>query len=539
MELNNDALSGRSRELLALGYELPCYDREIVAKETERAPEWIHFGAGNIFRAFIAELSQTLLNGGHMKTGILVAEGYDEEILDVAYRPYDNLAIAATLCAGGDIRKTVVGSIAASLTMNRGTADWAALEKAFAAPTLKMVSLTITEKGYNITDGKGEFFPAVAKDMTAGPGGAESYTGRIAALCHARYLAGRLPLALVSMDNCSHNGSRLEKAMVAFAEGWEKNGLTDKGFTDYIKDRATISFPWSMIDKITPRPDDSVREMLEKDGFFGMAPRITAKRSFVAPFVNAEEAQYLVIEDAFPNGKLPLDKAGVIFTERETVDLVETMKVATCLNPLHTALAVLGCLLGYTRISAEMKDEDLKKIVEIIGYQEGLPVVADPGVIDPRAFIDEVINTRFPNPFLQDTPQRIATDTSQKICVRFGKTIQKYAANEALDIRDLRCIAFVIAAWCRYLTAVDDNGEAFTPSDDPLMAELAPRFTALKLGADIDVHTVLEPVLRDARIMSVDLYEVGLGETVEKFFAELMRAPGAVRARLHRLVTEG
>lgn len=538
MELKKDTLTGRAKELIARGYELPCFNRDIIKENTDRAPEWIHFGAGNIFRAFIACLSQELLNGGFMKTGIIVAEGYDEEILDIAYRPYDDLAIAATLCAGGDIRKTLVGSVVKSLSMTRGTDDWAELEKAFIAPSLKMVSLTITEKGYNITDSKGEPFPAVKEDMVSGPDRATSYIGRIAALCYKRYLAGKLPLALVSMDNCSHNGSRLEKAMVAFAEGWEKNGLTDKGFTDYINDRGVISFPWSMIDKITPRPDDSVREMLEKDGFAGMEPKVTAKRSFVAPFVNAEEVQYLVIEDAFPNGRLPLDKAGVIFTARETVDLVETMKVATCLNPLHTALAVLGCLLGYTRISAEMKDEDLKKIVEIIGYREGLPVVADPGVIDPRTFIDEVINIRFPNPFLQDTPQRIATDTSQKICVRFGKTIQKYAASKELDIRDLRCIAFVIAAWCRYLTAVDDNGAAFAPSDDPLMAELAPRFTSLRLGEEIDIHGVLQPVLSDARIMSIDLYAAGLGETVEGYFAALMRAPGAVREELHKLVTE-
>lgn len=139
--------------------------------------------------------------------------------------------------------------------------------------------------------------------------------------------------------------------------------------------------------------------MLEKDGFADMGVRVTGRRSFVAPFVNAEEAQYLVIEDAFPNGRPPLERVGVIFAAREVVDMVETMKVCTCLNPLHTCLAVLGCLLGFARISAEMQDADLKKLVEIVGYREGLPVVVDPGVISPRAFIDEVIGKRFPNPF--------------------------------------------------------------------------------------------------------------------------------------------
>ena len=106
----------------------------------------------------------------------------------------------------------------------------------------------------------------------------------------------------------------------------------------------------------------------------------------------------------FPNGKLPLDKAGIIYTDRETVDKVEKMKVCTCLNPLHTALAVFGCLLSYKAIYKEMEDAELKKLVEIIGYKEGLPVVVNPGMINPKDFIDEVLNVRVPNPFMPDTP---------------------------------------------------------------------------------------------------------------------------------------
>ena len=169
-----------------------------------------------------------------------------------------------------------------------------------------MASLTITEKGYNIRDGHGDYFPAVLADMANGPAHAESYIGKIAGLCHARFAAGGAPIAMVSMDNCSHNGSRLEAAVCAFADAWAERGLCADGFAEYVHDPARVSFPWSMIDKITPRPDDSVREMLEKDGFADMGVRVTGRRSFVAPFVNAEEAQYLVIEDAFPNGRPPL-----------------------------------------------------------------------------------------------------------------------------------------------------------------------------------------------------------------------------------------
>ena len=538
MKLNNETILQQSAALREKGYLLPAFDRAAVKANTAARPEWVHFGAGNIFRAFIAALNQELLNSGRMDTGIIVAEGFDAEILDAAYRPFDNLSVLATLCADGRIRKTILGSVVNSLDMERGTEGWAQLEKAFCSPSLKMASLTITEKGYNIADGQGNYFPAVQSDMEQGPEKAGSYLGKIAALCHARFAAGGAPIALVSMDNCSHNGSRLESAVLAIADAWAERGLCRAGFTDYLRDKNAVSFPWSMIDKITPRPDDSVREMLEKDGLEDMGVRVTGRRSYVAPFVNAEEAQYLVVEDAFPNGRPPLDQAGVIFTSRDVVDMVETMKVCTCLNPLHTCLAVLGCLLGFDRISAEMQDEDLKKLVEIVGYQEGLPVVVDPGVISPRAFIDEVITKRFPNPFLQDTPQRISTDTSQKIAIRFGNTIKKYAASDTLCVRDLKRIAFVIAAWCRYLMAVGDDGKPFQPSDDPLMTTLAPRFAEIRLGKACDVHKVLQPVLSDASIMGVDLYEAGIADMVESCFAEMIVAPSAVRTALHRHVND-
>lgn len=537
MKLNQASLSVNSQTLKAKGYELPAYDRAAVTANTAAAPRWVHFGAGNIFRAFIAALAEKLLNSGSMDTGIMVAEGFDLEIVDAAYRPFDNLAVVATLCADGNIGRAIVGSVTHSLCMMPGSEDWKMLESAFRSPSLQMASLTITEKGYNYLATDGSVLPAVQADMNNRPAEAASYLGRIAALCHARYTAGAFPIAMVSMDNCSHNGSRLEAAMLAIADAWEEKDLCEKGFAAYLRDRQRVSFPWSMIDKITPRPDDSVRQMLEDDGLEDMGTRVTARRSFVAPFVNSEEAQYLVIEDAFPNGRPQLEEAGVIFTERDIVEAVETMKVCTCLNPLHTALAIVGCLLGFDRISAEMQDEDLRKLVEIIGYREGLPVVVDPGVIEPRDFIDEVIGKRFPNPFLQDAPQRIATDTSQKISVRFGNTIRKYMDAPDLKVTNLKLIGFVIAAWCRYLMAIDDNGESFVPSDDPLMGELAPLLTNVQLGQPCDVHAVLQPILSNATIMGVDLYEAGLAETVEKDFAELIIGPGAVRTVLHHRVS--
>jgi fructuronate reductase len=529
MRLNDQGLQNRALWEKA-GIGLPRFDRAAMINATQAVPQWIHFGAGNIFRAFPAALAQTLLEKGLIAAGIVAAEGYDGEILDKCFTPFDNLTLLVTLKANGTTDKQVIGSIASSFKMDN---DLNELKKIFAAPSLQMASFTITEKGYELTNRDGLLLPAIAEDIQAGPAAAGSYLGRIAALCHERYVRGALPLALVSMDNCSHNGDKLFAAIKTFAQGWAENGRADAGFPDYVQNRQKLSFPWTMIDKITPRPDDGIRNMLAADGLEDIDGIVTAKNTYTAPFVNAEETQYLVVEDAFPNGRPPLEKTGVLFTDRETVDKVEKMKVCTCLNPLHTALAVFGCLLGYTRISDEMKNPDLVKLIEGIGYKEGLPVVVDPGIIKPEEFIDTVIKARLPNPFMPDTPQRIATDTSQKIPIRFGETIKAYLAN-GLSVDRLILIPLVLAAWLRYLLGVDDRGVPFEVSPDPLYTSLIPMLAEISLGQKGPFHNALAPILSNGKIFALNLYDAGLGERVESYFEELLAGPGAAAAALHK-----
>jgi len=158
--------------------------------------------------------------------------------------------------------------------------------------------------------------------------------------------SGGCPLAFVSMDNCAHNGDRLKASLEEIARGWAANGLVEETFVRWLRESGKVSFPWTMIDKITPRPSERVRDRLNALGLGTGDTLRTEKHSFIAPFVNAERPEYLVIEDNFPNGRPPLELAGAYFTDRETVDRVERMKVGTCLNPLHNALAVFGCCWG-------------------------------------------------------------------------------------------------------------------------------------------------------------------------------------------------
>lgn len=537
MKLTLEGIKKDRDAFLAAGYRLPAFDYSQVAENTQKRPVWIHFGAGNIFKAFQANVLQTLLNEGVMDTGLIAAEGYDYEIIEKSSRPHDNLSILATLKADNTVEKTVVGSIMRSYVLDsKNQAEFSALKRIFSSPSLQMASFTITEKGYSLTDAKGRLLSAVSEDFASGPQAPDSYLGKVVSLLYARYLNGKLPIAMVSMDNCSHNGDKLYAAVTAYADAWCDKGLAEAGFSAYVRNPLSVSFPWTMIDKITPRPDARVEALLKEDGLEELDPVVTSKNTYIAPFVNAEECEYLVIEDSFPNGRPPLDKGGIIFTDRETVDKVEKMKVCTCLNPLHTTLAIFGCLLGYTLISQEMKNPLLKKLVEQIGYKEGLPVVVDPGIIEPKAFIDEVVNVRIPNPFLPDTPQRIATDTSQKLAIRFGETIKAYEKNPSLDTADLKYIPLVFAGWLRYLMGVDDQGSPFALSPDPLLESVTPYVSGFSLGQAQPDLSVLDGLLTNEKIFGVDLTANGMDGLVKKYFSEMLKGPGAVNNVLEKYV---
>ena len=535
MKINEQGLANRA-EWEAKGYELPTFDRAAVIENTKERPFWVHFGVGNLFRAFHCNIAQRLLNAGIIDTGIVGVEGFDYEIVEKMYWPHDNYGIMATLKADGTVGKTIVGGIVESRMLDsQNEAEFSRLKEIFSKDSLQMCTFTITEKGYSLVNGKGEIVPDIASDFAEGPAQPKSYLGKVASLLYTRYEAGQKPIAMVSTDNCSHNGDKLKAPIVAFAEKWVENGKADAGFVDYIKDYSKVSFPWSMIDKITPRPDASVEAMLKADGIEELEPVITSKRSYVAPFVNAEETEYLVIEDSFPNGRPDMTKGGIIFTERETVDKVEKMKVCTCLNPLHTCLAVYGCLLGHTKISDEMNDPELKKLVEVVGYKEGLPVVVNPGILDPKEFIDTVLNVRVPNPFMPDTPQRIATDTSQKLAIRFGETMKAYIASPELDVNDLKLIPLVQAGWIRYMMAIGDDGKEFELSPDPMTDSIKPLIADIKLGDTVTVED-LKPILSNAKIYGLDLIEAGVADKVVGYFNELIAGVGAVRATLQKYV---
>ncbi|MEX1377505.1 MAG: mannitol dehydrogenase family protein [Eubacteriales bacterium] len=528
MKLNLKSIQ-QKKQWEDIDVSLPTFDIEKLRSETHSSPEWLHFGGGNIFRVFIANALHEAIEKNKVKNGVIVAESFDFEMVDKYYHEYDNLSLSVIMDPKDSYHKKIVASITEALKCIKDTEDWNRLYEIAQNESLKMISFTITEKGYALKDMNGNYLSVIEKDIADGPDNPLHTMSIVASLLYSRYRNGAYPVAVVSMDNCSHNGDKLGNAVKEISQKWHEKGYVEEDFIEYINSD-NVSFPYTMIDKITPRPSENVKNKLENLGIEDMDLIITQKGSYTAPFVNSEVCEYLIIEDDFPNGKIDISSERVIFTDRDTVNNVETMKVTTCLNPLHTALAVTGCLMGYTLIANQMKNPILVNLIKKIGYDEGLKVVVDPKIINPKDFIDEVVNERLTNPNIPDTPQRIAMDTSQKVGIRFGHTIKAYMADEHLDSSSLVGIPLAIAAWCRYLVGIDDNGAPFELSSDPLKDALTKQFEGIQIGSSVS----LKPMLSNNEIFGVDLYTAGLGDKIQTYFDEMMAKKGGVEKTIEK-----
>ena len=520
------------------GITLPGYDVAAASEKARKEPVWVHFGIGNIFRVFIGGIADGLLEEGALDRGITCVETFDYDVVDKIYEPYDNLGLSVILHGDGTREYKVIGSLAEAVkAKSDDAAQWNRLKDIFRSPSLQMVSFTITEKGYALQKADGAWFPLVAADIQNGPDKATGAMAVLTAMLLERYQAGGSPLALVSMDNCSQNGAKLREAVLTMAEEWKKQGFVDDDFLAYARDEQVVAFPWTMIDKITPRPSEQIAADLEALGVEEMQPVITGRKTYIAPFVNAEKPQYLVIEDSFPNGRPALEKGfGVYLADRNTVNLAERMKVTVCLNPVHSATGPLGVVLGYDLFAHMLNtNEDMMKMARMVAYDEGLPVVENPGILSPQAFVDELFDDRFPNEYLGDTNLRLAVDVSQMVGIRFGETIKAYVRKFG-NASALTAIPLGIAGWLRYMLGVDDAGQKYELAPDPMKEEIGEQLSDIEIGKSETLRDQLKPILSNERLFFTDLYKAGVGEKIETMFREMIAGTGAVRATIHKYV---
>ena len=178
---------------------------------------------------------------------------------------------------------------------------------------------------------------------------------------------------------------------------------------------------------------------------------------------------------------------------------------------------------------------DMMKMARMVAYDEGLPVVPDPGILSPQAFVDELFRDRFPNEYLGDTNLRLAVDVSQMLGIRFGETVKSYVAKYG-DASRLTAIPLGIAGWLRYLLGVDDAGKTYELAPDPMKEELQAQLKDIVVGEPSTFTDQLRPILSNERLFFIDLYKAGIGEKIEGMFREMIAGPGAAGATLHKYV---
>lgn len=509
------------------GYNVPTYDIYTVRETTLRYPKWIHFGAGNIFRAFIAQLVESLLNVGVLSSGLIAVEGFDYEIVDLVYKPYDNFAVVLEISTEGMIKKSLVGSISCALKADPFfEEDWTKLRRIFASESLELVSFTVTEKAYTLN-------PEIIHDSELGPLSPKVFLTKLLSLLLERY-KHRLPLTMISFDNFSHNSMQLKNSLLKVAEIWATLGYINDDFIDYID--SSIHFPITVIDKIVPAPAQEFQNLLKEEGL-NFNIHTTEKGTKIAAFVNAELYQYMVIERCGNVEFLDHPDAlrNVFVTKKEEVERFEKMKVSACLNPVHTATALFGVLLGHSRMDEAISEPLIKKVAYNVAW-EAMSVIESPSFVDPITFLEEVIEKRIANPYIPDSPFRITTDTSQKFPVRFGRTLRKYCVETDRCLM-LKFVPLVIAGWLRYLLAIDDYGRPYTPSPDPELHRIREALREVKIGEVDDrvkrrVSSVVTEILKDERIFTVDLSNSPIRRLVESLFLSMISCHGAVRKTL-------
>lgn len=454
MKLSNENLPRLPKRLIT-----PGYDRGQVTQGI------VHIGVGGFHRAHQAVYTEQLLKQGDAQCWGICGVGLRDE--DCAMRDalasQDYLYTLYELGDSADTEIQVVGSIGDFLLAGD---DREALIARLADPATRIVSLTITEGGYCTDDSTGEFLsalPEIRHDL-ANPQAPTTVFGFLTEALARRRDAGVAPFTVMSCDNLPHNGRVARNALLGFA------ALRDQALCDWIAEHVT--FPNSMVDRITPMTSEAHRQQLRDETGIEDAWPVVAE-----PFIQ------WVLEDKFCNGRPAWEKAGVQFTD--DVAPYEEMKIGL-LNGSHQALAYLGALLGYQYAHETMQDTQLRDYVRAYMDRDVTPLLpAVPG-IDLEEYKDTLIE-RFSNSTICDQLSRIGYDGSSRL-PKFVVPTLKGQINAGVS---LQRTALIFAAWCQYQSGVDENGNRFSVGDS--RAELVQQAT--RPGSDqVERVLALDPV---------------------------------------------
>lgn len=430
----SEAVLGR----LPAAVRRPRYDRKAVT------PGILHIGLGAFCRAHLATYTEDVLERGARDWGIVGVDMLSPDIR-TAMKPQDCLYTVLTR-EGGQEDFQVVGAFLDVLA----TTDQLPAVLAWAVrPEIRIVTLTVTEKGYCQDPATGkldETHPAIVADL-ADPSAPRSVPGLLTELIRLRRAAGVAPFTVLVCDNLMQNGKRVRGIVTRFAQ------LRDPELGRFVEDN--ILFPCTMVDRITPATQDAERTAVAtKLGIEDQWPVVT------------EPFKQWVIEDHFAAGRPPWELAGATLVD--DVDPFEMMKLR-CLNGTHSTLAYLGVLAGIETIADAMADPHLPVVIRRLWEQDIIPTLAPIPGTDFNEYT-KALEARYRNPAIRHRTLQISSDGSQKL----GPRLLEPALERIQSGASPQVIPLAVAAWMRFLSGRDDNGATYTVSDP-----MAERLTGL------------------------------------------------------------
>jgi fructuronate reductase len=478
VRLSNAALEKLSRDIAR-----PAYDRGAVANGI------VHLGVGAFQRAHQAVYTEAALAAGDPRWGIVGASLRSPSVRD-QLAPQDWLYTLAVRGADEE-RLCVIGALKDVLVAPE---EPAALLRALCDPAVAIVTLTVTEKGYCHDPAKGvldEAHPDIVHDL-GHPNAPRSVPGFIVEALRRRKAAGISAFTVLCCDNLPHNGLTVAAIVTRFA------ALRDQNLAHYIANE--VAFPSTMVDRITPATTDEDRRAISaRLGMEDAAPVVTE------PFTQ------WVIEDRFPLGRPDWAIGGAEFVTN--VAPYETMKLRL-LNGSHSTLAYLGYLAGYETVADTMRDPNYRRLAEAVMDDAATTLKMPPGA-DVAAY-KRALTARYANPALRHRTWQICMDGSQKLPQRLlGSIRDRLSAGAPIDR-----LVMGVAGWMRYVTGVDEKGQAIDVRD-PLSARL--RAIADQAGLNAER---LAPALLD------------VGEIFGDLAAD-QRFRAAVQAALARIIAKG
>lgn len=395
----------------------------------------VHLGPGAFFRSFVAVYTDSALSRDGGGWGIRAVSLQSPTARD-QLAPQGGCFTALTLRPEGPAPR-VIGSVVDVLVAPE---DPAAVVAAMAEPAVRIVSLTVTEKGYCHNPATGALsldHPDIRHDL-AQPEAPRSVPGFIVAALARRRAEGRAPFTVLSCDNLPSNGALVRGVILDFARA------LDGDLADWIA--AEVRFPATMVDRITPATTEEDIARLEAD------------QGYRDPgMVVCEPFSQWVIEDDFPQGRPGWDAGGAQFVA--SVEAHEHMKLR-CLNGTHSTLAYLGYLAGHETIADAVADAPFAALLDKLWREEILPTVPQPEGEDLAAYCAALME-RYRNPAIRHRTWQIAMDGSQKLPQRLLGTIRDSLASGRVP----QGLCLAVAGWMRYVGGLDERGQPIDVRD--------------------------------------------------------------------------